>query len=99
VLYTYFGKGATIIWIEYLNGNRIAIMKKNSDPKIIVGMPAYNEGKYIGSLVLQARQYADEVIVVDDGSTDHTAETAELAGATVVRHRENSGYGAAIQSI
>ncbi len=74
-------------------------MKKNSDPKIIVGMPAYNEGKYIGSLVLQARQYADEVIVVDDGSVDLTAETAELAGATVVRHSENSGYGAAIQSI
>jgi len=74
-------------------------MKKNSDPKIIVGMPAYNEGKYIGSLVLQARQFADEVIVVDDGSVDLTAETAELAGATVVRHGENSGYGAAIQSI
>lgn len=74
-------------------------MKKNSDPKIIVGMPAYNEGKYIGSLVLQARQYADEVIVVDDGSVDLTAETAGLAGATVVRHSENSGYGAAIQSI
>jgi len=74
-------------------------MKKDSDPKIIVGMPAYNEGKYIGSLVLQARQYADEVIVVDDGSVDLTAEIAELAGATVVRHSENSGYGAAIQSI
>ena len=74
-------------------------MKKNSDLKIIAGMPAYNEGKYIGSLVLQARQFADEVIVVDDGSVDLTAETAKLAGATVVRHSENSGYGAAIQSI
>lgn len=68
-------------------------------PKVVVGMPAYNEGKYIGSLVLQARQYADEVIVVDDGSSDHTAKVAELAGATVVRHGENKGYGSAIQSI
>jgi glycosyltransferase involved in cell wall biosynthesis len=62
-------------------------------------MPAYNEGKYIGSLVLQARQYADEVIVVDDGSRDQTAQLAELAGATVVRHGQNQGYGSAIQSI
>ncbi len=43
-------------------------------PKIIAAMPPYNEGKYIGSLVLQARQYADEVVVVDDGSTDHTSK-------------------------
>ena len=62
-------------------------------------MPAYNEGKYIGSLILQAQQYADEIVVVDDGSTDHTAKVAELAGATVVRHVENKGYGSAIQSI
>ncbi|MFC1908814.1 glycosyltransferase family 2 protein [Chloroflexota bacterium] len=67
--------------------------------KIIVAMPAYNEEKYIGSLVLNSRQYADEVIVVDDGSTDNTAGIAELAGASVVRHEGNRGYGSAIQSI
>ncbi len=74
-------------------------MKKSGSPKVIAAMPAYNEAKYIGSLVLQARQYADEVIVVDDGSTDQTAKIAELAGAIVIRHEQNKGKGAAIQGI
>ena len=68
-------------------------------PKIIAGLPAYNEGKYIGSLVLDTRQYVDEVIVVDDGSSDNTARVAGLAGADVVRHPQNMGYGAAVRSL
>jgi glycosyltransferase involved in cell wall biosynthesis len=65
----------------------------------MAAMPAYNEEKYIGSMVLQLRQYAGEVMVVDDGSIDRTSKIAELAGATVVRHPQNEGYGRAIQSI
>jgi glycosyltransferase involved in cell wall biosynthesis len=75
------------------------VMPKLSKIRIIAGMPAYNEGKYIGTMVLNTRQYADEVIVVDDGSIDNTSEIAGLAGAIVIRHSENKGYGAAIQSI
>lgn len=74
-------------------------MNESPRPKIIVGMPAYNEAKYVGSLVLQVQQYAAEALVVDDGSSDHTARIAELAGATVVRHMGNKGYGSAIRSI
>jgi len=74
-------------------------MVKSPKPKVLVGMPAYNEAKYIGSLVLKARKHADEVIVLDDGSTDDTAKIAELAGATVVRHERNRGYGAAVQGL
>jgi len=74
-------------------------MNESPQPEIIVGMPAFNEGKYIGSLILQARQYANEVLVIDDGSIDITSKVAKLAGATVIRHEENKGKGVAIQRI
>src|SRR2546430_4357117 len=66
--------------------------------KILVAIPAFNEGPTIGSVVLKARQFASEVVVVDDGSSDDTAETAAMAGAHVIRHARNLGKGVAIRS-
>jgi glycosyltransferase involved in cell wall biosynthesis len=65
---------------------------------ILVAIPAYNEEVAIGSVVLRSWKYADDVIVVDDGSADNTAEVAALAGARVVKHEKNGGYGAAIKT-
>ena len=59
--------------------------------KVLAGIAAYNEARYVGSAVLQARQHVDQIIVVDDGSADNTAKVAELAGATAIRHDENRG--------
>ena len=67
-------------------------------PSITAILPAYNEEVAIGSVVLRARQHADRVLVVDDGSQDRTAEVAELAGAEVIRHAENMGKGAALRT-
>lgn len=74
-------------------------MNKSANLKIVAGMPAFNEEKYVGSLVLKTREYVNEVFVVDDGSSDETAKVANLAGADVIQHEQNKGYGAAIQSI
>jgi glycosyltransferase involved in cell wall biosynthesis len=67
--------------------------------KVLAGMPAFNEEKYIARTIIGAQKYVDHVVVVDDGSTDATHEIAEKLGAIVVRHEKNSGYGAAIRSI
>jgi glycosyltransferase involved in cell wall biosynthesis len=66
---------------------------------ILAAIPAYNEEAAIGSVVLRAKQYADAVIVVDDGSSDATAAIAELAGATVIRHERNLGKGMALRNV
>ena len=65
---------------------------------VAVVIPAYNEERFIGSVVLRTREYADAVIVVDDGSTDATAQIAEAAGAVVVRHDRNQGKGVALNT-
>lgn len=66
---------------------------------IVVGIPAYNEEKTIAKVVFLAQKYADVVVVCDDGSRDLTADIAQKLGAIVIRHQENTGYGAALQSI
>lgn len=65
---------------------------------IVAVIPAFNEERFIGSVVLKAREYAGTVVVVDDGSTDATAPIAEAAGATVVKHVSNRGKGAALDT-
>ena len=61
-------------------------------------IPCFNESRAIGELVQRVRQHLTEVIVVDDGSTDRTAEVAKNAGAIVLRHAKRRGKGAALQT-
>lgn len=65
---------------------------------VAVVIPAYNEEKTIREVVEAVKSYVDEIIVVDDGSSDKTAKVALLQGAKVLRHFLNRGQGAALQT-
>ena len=66
--------------------------------KITAILPAYNEELCISSIILCSKKYVDNVIVVDDGSTDNTAKIAKIAGAEVIIHSSNKGKGAALKT-
>lgn len=66
---------------------------------ILACIPAYNEESHIENLVQSAKYHVDSVLVCDDGSTDDTAKLAKNAGAIVISHKTNKGYGAAIISL
>lgn len=59
---------------------------------------AFDEDRFIGSVVLKALRHVDHVVVVDDGSADATASVAEAAGAHVIRHPHNQGKAQAINT-
>jgi glucosyl-3-phosphoglycerate synthase len=67
---------------------------------VSIVIPAYNESKTVGKVVkvINSLDYINEIIVVDDGSFDETANIAQNAGATVILHSKNKGKGAAIKT-
>ena len=67
-------------------------------PRVVAVIPCYNTAPHIAGVVTKSLPYVDQVIVVDDGSTDDTAAIARAAGAVVMTNGHNRGYGEAIQS-
>src|SRR6266581_9800247 len=66
--------------------------------KIAAVIPAYDEEKHMGDVVRRTRQKLDDVLVVDDGSADQTANRARDAGAEVIVHPQNRGKGETIKT-
>ncbi len=88
-------------------GNSARYITKNEDlpcgretapQKITLILPAYNKEISIGSIILLSKNYADHIIVVDDGSSDRTAAIARKAGAKVIVHERNTGKGGALKT-
>jgi glycosyltransferase involved in cell wall biosynthesis len=72
--------------------------------RVSIVIPAFNEESTVRAVVAEvqdlfrAQGVESEVVVVDDGSTDATAQAARASGARVIQHRSNRGYGAALKS-
>lgn len=73
-------------------------MIKNDD-NVLIALPAYNESAYVHDIVQCASAFGKSVLVFDDGSTDNTGEIAQSAGAAVIRHDTNMGYGSTVKHI
>jgi glycosyltransferase involved in cell wall biosynthesis len=73
-------------------------MRDSRYDAVWIVIPAFNEATVISDVVADVRSVFDNVVCVDDGSRDETAEEAWRAGAHVVRHPVNLGQGAAIQT-
>lgn len=66
--------------------------------KTIAALPAKDEENHIAKVILGCKDLVDEVIVINDGSKDATADIARALGAIVIEHDINRGYGAAIKT-
>lgn len=65
----------------------------------LTALPVYNEARYVHGVLDEVRQYSKDVLVVDDGSTDGTAELlAQRNDIRVATHAQNRGYGAALST-
>ncbi len=65
--------------------------------RICALIPAFNESPYIANVVERALQHVAEVVVIDDGSVDGTAEIARAAGATCLQLPQNRGKASALR--
>ncbi|MCG8652731.1 MAG: glycosyltransferase family 2 protein [Pirellulales bacterium] len=67
-------------------------------PQVWVVVPAFNEATRVGEVLASLRRYRWRIVLVDDGSSDATAEVARQQGVVVLRHMINRGQGAALQT-
>ena len=78
--------------------NQIQNFKFQNSMKVLIVIPAHNEAQKIYSVVQNVIDRGYDVVVIDDGSSDSTADKARKAGAVVLKHFVNRGYGAALET-
>ena len=77
-----------------------ASMIRAMNPRVLTALPVFNEESHVSEVLSEVLLHTDDVLVVDDGSRDWTAQilAAEFPGIAVKRHPTNRGYGAALRT-
>lgn len=74
-----------------------------TDAKILIGLPAFNEGKVIGDfldeLLIEREKIDFDILVVDDGSVDDTYQICQSKKIKIIKHKKNIGTGGAVKTI
>ncbi len=75
------------------------LTKPRPHPNVLIGIPVYNEARYVAKVLAEVRRYHDDILVIDDGSTDDTPSLLAQQPVEVIRHAENRGYGRSMQDM
>jgi glycosyltransferase involved in cell wall biosynthesis len=73
-------------------------MHKTAHKRTLAVIPCCNEEDTVANVILKTKRFVNQVVVIDDGSSDETKKIAKEAGATVISHKKNKGKGAAIRT-
>lgn len=73
------------------------MLQATDGSRTLVAIPVYNEQKYVTRVLEKVREYAQKILVIDDGSTDDTPMLLARQPVDVIRHAENRGYGRSIR--
>ena len=68
-------------------------------PRVLLAIPVYNEADHVHSVLTEVRRRIDDVLVIDDGSTDETPQALAEHPVEVIRHATNRGYGRSMQDM
>jgi dolichol-phosphate mannosyltransferase len=68
-------------------------------PRVLLAIPVYNEVDHVHSVLTEVRKRVEEILVIDDGSTDGTPQALAEHPVEVIRHASNRGYGRSMQDM
>jgi len=70
---------------------------ESASPRILVAIPVFNEEKYVAKVLSRVSEFASDILVIDDGSSDSTPMLLAQQPVEVIRHAANRGYGRSMQ--